>query len=71
MKLNEYLKKNKKTIRGFAKESRISHYAMLKYTHGKKPAPRQAWRIFNLTEGQVSFPELGYNAPPKNPLKDI
>jgi hypothetical protein len=71
MDLKEYLKKNKKTIRGFGKEFKISHYSMQKYIHGSKPAPRQAWKIFNATDGKVTFQDIGYDEPPKNPLKDI
>ena len=71
MKLREYIKSVKKSIRSFGREYKISHYSMIKYVQGRKPAPRQAWKIFMATQGEVSFQELGYEDIPKNPLKDL
>ena len=71
MNLRSYLKSKRLTIRGFARDHKISHYSVQKYVQGTKPAPRQAWKIFNVTNGEVSFQDMGYSSPPKNSLKDI
>ena len=71
MKLREYIKSKKMSIRGFGRKNKISHYSMNKYVQGKKPSPRLAWRIFMATQGQVGFNDLGYEDIPKNPLKDL
>ena len=71
MKLKEYLKKKKITQKAFAEKLNLHRFSILRYTWGEVPAPRVAWKIFNETDGQVSFEEMGYEAPPKNPLKDI
>jgi DNA transposition AAA+ family ATPase len=71
MKIEEYIKKNKMTIRGFAKDIRISRYSVAKYIDGSKPSRTVAWKIFIATEGEVSFQDMNFEAIPKNPLKDI
>ncbi len=71
MEIKEYLKKEKITQREFSKISKISRYSIHKYIRGEKPARRQAWKIFNATNGMVTFQDLGHKEPPKNPLKDI
>jgi predicted transcriptional regulator len=71
MKIEEYLKKNKKTIRGFAKEIKISRYSIAKYIDGARPSRTVAWKIFNATDGEITFQDLHFETIPKNPLKDI
>lgn len=71
MNLKDYLKKHKLTHRGLAKKLRISPFSLLKYIYGQVPAKKQAWKIFNATDGEVTFHDLGYSEIPKNPLKDF
>lgn len=71
MNLSDYLKKNKLHIREFGRTYKISRDAIHSYLNGKRPARRQAWKIFQATNGEVTFQDLQYDKPPKRPLKDI
>jgi plasmid maintenance system antidote protein VapI len=71
MKIEEYLKKNNKTIRGFAREIKINRYSIAKYIDGARPSKTVAWKIFNATDGEVTFEDLQYDKPPKRPIRDV
>jgi predicted transcriptional regulator len=70
MKIKEYLKRKKIGQNEFAAKIKISRFSLHKYIHGSRPAKRQAWRIFNATDGEISFPDMGYSSPPKRPARD-
>ena len=70
MDLKQFLKKHKLTKRAFARNVQISRYSIHKYVEGDKPARTQAWKIFNYTDGEIDFKDLGYSAPPSRPVKE-
>ena len=71
MKIKEYLKKKKISQHTFSAKIKVSRYSLHKYIRGQIPARKQAWTIFNETDGEVTFEDMGFKSIPKNPLKDF
>lgn len=55
MTLKDYLHKKNISMQSFAKKVKISRQMVHNYTNGKYPSLKVAWRIEQITEGQVTM----------------
>lgn len=61
MKLRDYLKKNRFSLRTFAKETGVNYLTLFKITKGHTPRIETASKIVETTDGVIAYEDLGFS----------